>query len=776
MQKFFKIMLATIITIFTIPFGGITALADSDKVYDDIKDGEYKIKIELLTKGTDDTSIANQYVNEDAKLNIENGKAELVIAIPKLDGFKFEEFEIEGVKFEKTETEEIDYYKFKINEVKSKLASVITYTLTEPFEFYHPNVGMDIELVGLDDLPKIEEDSENPEEEKPDPEVAEEERVVDNILTEDEADSVELYEFDTDSQATAGQFKNPVKLLEKDDKQYVQILINEGGAQFFRSLKFNGEEVIWNSITEGPYVIQYELPNGIDAEIDVSMVIQAGPNAMPHDNIKLWFNEISEEPEQPTEKEIELGVESSVESNTVVRVKGSQGTQITMPGNLPNDVELTVTSKEIENSGDLEVAGDVLNFNFENINFDNGDYEFELVMGYDTDKYNDDQVDIYYYDSDNKEWIAQDGTVKDGKVTVAVNHFSTYGVFAEEKKESEKPTDPENEDQVVLPESAEEIDYVILHENGKDESTANNFFVKPGHLFEKDGKTYVQVTVNNGDMIKDLSTKFGKAVIVNENKDGSIDVQFQINNDRSDTTLEMRIVVPGMYDTEHSAIFSINEEDPVKPTAPKEDPKPEPKPKPKETSTTQPEKVYAIDYIVKHETEDQASAADGFFVKPGHILKKDGQKYLQVTITNWDFINSLKYDGKDVIVAKVNDDGSALVQFKLDGELSDVIKLNFKLTVPGVYENQEHSARLVLNPESIEEVDETNFILYDSPSKPTLGENGDNDEKPSEKTMDNDKPKNPKTGDTSKVLLYTMLLFGSLIPLGVQLRRRFIKA
>src|SRR5699024_11396396 len=97
-------------------------------------------------------------------------------------------------------------------------------------------------------------------------------------------------DLDSDSRATKGQLENPTKLLVKGDKEYIQIPVNEVGAPIFRSLKFNGEEVTWISITEGPYIIQYELVDGIEGNIDVSMVIQAGTNAMLHDGIKLWLD------------------------------------------------------------------------------------------------------------------------------------------------------------------------------------------------------------------------------------------------------------------------------------------------------------------------------------------------------------------------------------------------------------------------------------------------------------------------------------------------------
>src|SRR5699024_10847628 len=58
---------------------------------------------------------------------------------------------------------EVSYDKVKLSEVKSKLAAVVTYELTRPFEFKHSDVPMDIKVLGLDSLPKIEKEEPTPE-------------------------------------------------------------------------------------------------------------------------------------------------------------------------------------------------------------------------------------------------------------------------------------------------------------------------------------------------------------------------------------------------------------------------------------------------------------------------------------------------------------------------------------------------------------------------------------------------------------------------------------
>ena len=263
-----------------------------------------------------------------------------------------------------------------------------------------------------------------------------------------------------------------------------------------------------------------------------------------------------------------------------------------------------------------------------------------------------------------------------------------------------------------------------------------------------------------------------------------------------------------------------------KPEPKKKDPKKE-KPKkgekegtPKPEDTLVPDKAYTIDYVVKHGSEDKASAADSFFKKPAYLLYKNDEKYIQLTVTNSDMIKSLSTTNGDVVIVEENKDGSMVIQFKVDGDLSDVVSLNMFVSVPdmpgmpGGYD-MEHNARLFLDPNSKKEVDAAKFLLVaskndngpngeghgetlgggdddqkpnedpenlnkvtntdntnDTPEKPEFGSNGDNGK--GSNTGNGGNTQNPQTGDTSNILLYALLLIGSFIPLGVKFKRRFI--
>src|SRR5699024_1000771 len=132
------------------------------------------------------------------------------------------------------------------------------------------------------------------------------------------------------------------------------------------------------------------------------------------------------------------------------------------------------------------------------------------------------------------------------------------------KKSKDKPKTTK-----ITPDKEYYIDYTIKHENGVQDSVANEFFTNKGILLVKDNKTYVHMTITEGDMVKDLKNKYGEALLVNKKKDGSIVVQLRVDNDLANMPLDMHIIVPegampGFpgYNQDHKAllVFGSKEE------------------------------------------------------------------------------------------------------------------------------------------------------------------------------------------------------------------------
>lgn len=794
MRKSFTILMALVIAFFTVPFGGITALADSE----DKKQIEY----EIMHENGEATSVADNFFLKPGLLFEKGGKKYVEIAITSGDMVR-----------------DLGSVHGKAEVIKKNEDGSILVQLPVNDDLSETEIDMHVVVPGLYDqehealfvIKSVEESDDNkddgkeengedqeetdqpgtPEDsnENDDNEGSEEESGEDNesgsedgseedndsngsenesgdneesLIEITDADESYEMEFLTDSSSTKRQFNNPVTLLIKDGKKYIQM--NGTGGQFITSLTVNGSEVTWgDKDDEGNFIVQFELPGAPSDELDFGMTIDTGNpqfGEMTH-NVSLSFG-----------NRVDLNEPIGVSSGEKILV---DDTVLTMPENLPEDAKVTIISKEkVENKGDLDIAGKVYEFNFEGI--DDFEGSFELVMTYDQENFNSDdyEVDIYYYDEEKGEWIPQGGTVEGDEISVSVTHFSSYGVFAKEVESSEDPDETDDTKTptkpIEVPEDAKKVDYTILHENGKDKSTANSFFVKPGLLFEHDGKQYVEVTITNGDMVRGLSTFDTDAVIVKENTDSSIVVQFQVNSDLSDTILDMRIVVPGMYDTEHSALFSFNDEGtPGEPGKPKEDPKKETKPTP--VTTEKPDNAYEINYEIVNENKTDTSAADQFFEKPALLLVKDGKTYMQVTINNGDMVEGLSTEYGEAVIIKTNSDGSIVVQFLVNNDLSDTL-LNMTINVPGLYKS-DYKTYIVFDQDSKVEVDVGDNKIV-TPEKPSFG-NGDKDnDENGEKGKKNGDDNNPQTGDTTSLIMYSLLLIGSLIPLAVKFRRRFI--
>jgi len=352
----------------------------------------------------------------------------------------------------------------------------------------------------------------------------------------------------------------------------------------------------------------------------------------------------------------------------------------------------------------------------------------------------------------------------------------------EGKVEDDNATEPEEEEEADVTKYS--IDYSILHADKDEPSVANEYFVKPGTLIEKDGKTYFQAEVTSWSMIQDLKYNDKNVKVLSEDKEKDTAlIELKVEGDLSkEIPLSFAVVVPGVYDTTHTArlVFDVDSkkliiDETSTPADPKENrkkdsgekPKPTPKPKNEETNKIKPDEAYEIDYVIYHADKDVPSLADDFFKKPGILLKKDREKYLQIKITSWSMIDDLKYNEKNVLVIDYDEAKDiATVQLKIDGDLSEIIPLTMHITVPGLY-SEEHDARLVLFPDTMKEISTDGLYIYKDVPKPSdFGENGDG--KGAKKGTDD----NPKTGDTSQILFFSTLLVASLSVLVLQVRRR----
>src|SRR5699024_5360521 len=111
---------------------------------------------------------------------------------------------------------------------------------------------------------------------------------------------------------------------------------------------------------------------------------------------------------------------------------------------------------------------------------------------------------------------------------------------------------------------------------------------------------------------------------------------------------------------------------------------------------------YSIDYVIKHATKDETSAADSFFKKPGTLIERDGKTFLQTTINSWNMVKDITYaDKKAKVISESKENNSALVEFEIKDDLSKAINLEMTVEVPGLYK-QDHKARLVMDASSKE--------------------------------------------------------------------------
>lgn len=410
----------------------------------------------------------------------------------------------------------------------------------------------------------------------------------------------------------------------------------------------------------------------------------------------------------------------------------------------------------------------------------------------------------------------------------------------EEETDSEQTTEPKQDadDSVIkLDNGYYTIDVSYLKEDNDDNSAMGSYLESPVFLEVQDGKVLATVTISEDETVTKLQVDGKNATnkIVDGEKrhetfelnhldsilNGYVEYQapygdgifegnadFRISFDKDSVSKSKKSAKPG-FDKEQNADKDSNKEkDEPKPNKNENDKQDKSKgeqgdKQPEKSNQLVPDKAYEINYNIMHEDGKKPSVSNDFFVKPAKLFEKDGKTYLQMTINNGDMITKLSNKYGDAVLVEENDDGSIVVQLRVDNDLSDMeLDMHVKVpagAIPGFpgYD-EDHGAILVFDKASKKEIKVGHSLLAASdngnglsvegaktggkvgsngddndqtPKKPNFGDNDDNSGTPGN---NGEKPQNPKTGDTSGILLYSLLLLGSALPLVLKVRRRFI--
>lgn len=108
-----------------------------------------------------------------------------------------------------------------------------------------------------------------------------------------------------------------------------------------------------------------------------------------------------------------------------------------------------------------------------------------------------------------------------------------------------------------------DISYEMKEANSENTSIADGYFSKPAKLTVENGVQHIQLTVTSSNYIKALSAPSGPVTILNEDEANQTrTVKFRVDGDLSNpVNMEMKVVVPDLYDTTHTAraVFNVSD-------------------------------------------------------------------------------------------------------------------------------------------------------------------------------------------------------------------------
>lgn len=106
-----------------------------------------------------------------------------------------------------------------------------------------------------------------------------------------------------------------------------------------------------------------------------------------------------------------------------------------------------------------------------------------------------------------------------------------------------------------------EVNYEMKEAGSENTSIADGYFSKPATLTVENGVQTITLTVTGADMIQSLAAESGSVTVLSEDEaNDTRTVQFQVSDLTQPESMNMHIIVPDLYDQEHTAraVFDVS--------------------------------------------------------------------------------------------------------------------------------------------------------------------------------------------------------------------------
>ncbi|SDZ23828.1 sortase B cell surface sorting signal [Evansella caseinilytica] len=415
--------------------------------------------------------------------------------------------------------------------------------------------------------------------------------------------------------------------------------------------------------------------------------------------------------------------------------------------------------------------------------------------------------------------IANLSEIMNAQVSMVVGNYSATREFriafntativpaAEEETPGEGETPGQEEESPSLADGEYTVNFSVLKDGTEEVSVMDGYTEKPALLEAVEGKLFVNITLTNSDWIKEFQVRqngsFVDAEVVSEDTENDTRVvRFEVSNLTDKLDAYTHVVIPFInYDNYYTVQFLFDAdsvtlvgaetpggggetpggENPGDDETPGGETPGGQTPGQEEESPELEDGEYTVDFTVLKNGTNEASVMDGYTLKPALLEVVEGRLFVNVTLTNSDWIKlfQVRQNGSFVdaeVVSEDTENDTRVVRFAVPN-LTDKLDAYTHVVIPFINYDNYYTVQFLFDANSVEplqgEYDPQPPQGNTPPSDPVpnpdhsntdedgLEFNRNDDTNNNHSDTTNENVSNAKTGDAVSYLLYVVMLFTS---------------